>query len=95
MKHHHVAEAAAVYQAGLGLDKAVRRSKQHPKNVWVLRGLYDRYLRLEETDLAAILKLGLDIVQWWVEQTITTFCYLPRKALTTILANAYLKQQAQ
>ena len=39
MKHHHVAEAAAAYQAGLGLDKAVRRSKQHLNNVWALRGL--------------------------------------------------------
>ena len=70
----------------------MRRSKQHPENVWALRGLYDRYLRLEETDLAAIMKLDLDIVQWWVEQKITTFYYLPSKALTRILANASLKQ---
>lgn len=38
LEQGHVAEAAAVYKADLGLDDTLQRSSQHPNNIWSLHG---------------------------------------------------------
>ncbi|MCF6389198.1 tetratricopeptide repeat protein [Mycobacterium sp. MBM] len=46
LEQGHVAEAAAVYAADLGLDDTLRRSCQHPGNVWSLHGYHECLRRL-------------------------------------------------
>ncbi|MEM7118946.1 MAG: hypothetical protein AAF614_41395 [Chloroflexota bacterium] len=38
LEQGHVAEAAAIYKADLGLDDTLQRSSQHPNNIWSLHG---------------------------------------------------------
>lgn len=53
LEQGHVAEAATVYAADLGLDPTLARCCQHPGNVWSLRGYHDCLTRLGRTDEAA------------------------------------------
>lgn len=46
LEQGHVEEAAAAYEADLGMDDTVLRSNRHPNNVWALLGLSDCYQRL-------------------------------------------------
>ena len=40
LEQGHAEEAAAVYEADLGLDPTLPRPQQHPNNVWSLRGYH-------------------------------------------------------
>lgn len=53
-------EAEAVYRADLGLDGALPRPSQHPRNVWALHGLHECLTRRGETIELPHVKLLLD-----------------------------------
>lgn len=53
-------EAEAVYRADLGLDGALPRPSQHPRNVWALHGLHECLTRRGETVEARHVRLQLD-----------------------------------
>ena len=55
LEQGHVAEAAAVYAADLGLDPALARPRQHPGNVWSLHGYRECLQRLGRTAEATII----------------------------------------
>lgn len=68
-------EAAAAYEADLGLDDSVIRSNQHPDNVWALRGLYDSYSKLGRDRDARVLKPRLDFALSRADKEIQTSCF--------------------
>ncbi|MEI4490878.1 hypothetical protein WAF00_09515 [Mameliella alba] len=55
------AEAEAVYRADLGLDGALPRPSQHPRNVWALHGLDECLARRGETVERTHIKAALDV----------------------------------
>ncbi|MDX1872382.1 tetratricopeptide repeat protein [Mycolicibacterium sp. 120266] len=55
LEQGRVDEAAAVYAADLGLDGTLRRSCQHPGNVWSLHGYHECLQRLGRDAEAAII----------------------------------------
>ncbi|SON61820.1 hypothetical protein MSIMFI_03339 [Mycobacterium simulans] len=55
LEQGHVAEAAAVYAADLGLDPTLARACQHPRNVWSLHGYHECLQRLGRTAEARII----------------------------------------
>ncbi|OBK27630.1 hypothetical protein A5634_22450 [Mycobacterium asiaticum] len=55
LEQGHVAEAADVYAADLGLDPALARCCQHPNNVWSLHGYHECLRRLGRAAEAAII----------------------------------------
>ncbi|MCX2713306.1 tetratricopeptide repeat protein [Mycolicibacterium sp. J2] len=55
LEQGRVEEAAAVYAADLGLDGTLRRSCQHPGNVWSLHGYHECLQRLQRSAEAAII----------------------------------------
>ncbi|WP_204078968.1 tetratricopeptide repeat protein [Mycobacterium riyadhense] len=55
LEQGHVAEAAAVYAADLGLDPTLARACQHPRNVWSLHGYHECLQRLGRTSEARII----------------------------------------
>ena len=61
LERGHVADATAVYAADLGLDATLRRSCQHPGNVWSLHGYHECLTRLGRHDEARIVGEQLDL----------------------------------
>lgn len=61
LEQGHVAQAAGVYAADLGLDGTLRRSCQHPGNVWSLHGYHECLQRLGRDEEAAIIAAQLTI----------------------------------
>lgn len=55
LEQGHVAEAAEVYAADLGLDPTLARACQHPGNVWSLHGYHECLRRLGRTEEAVII----------------------------------------
>lgn len=68
-------EAAAAYEADLGLDDSVIRSNQHPDNVWALQGLYDCYVELGRDRDARFIKPRLDFARSRADAEIRTSCF--------------------
>ncbi len=57
LEQGHVAEAAQIYRADLGLDDTLQRSSQHPNNIWSLHGYAECcQLQSDEEALAGIQK---------------------------------------
>lgn len=74
LEQGRVSEAAQVYAADLGLDPAVRRSCQHPGNVWSLHGYHECLRRLGRTAEAAIIEQQLVLAQARADVPITASC---------------------
>lgn len=60
LEQGRVVEAAGVYAADLGLDDTLRRSCQHPGNVWSLHGYHECLRRLGRDAEADIIARELD-----------------------------------
>lgn len=71
----HVEEAAAAYEADLGLDDTVLRSNQHPDNVWALVGLHECYVRLGKEQEARMIKPRLDFALSRADAEIQSSCF--------------------
>jgi tetratricopeptide (TPR) repeat protein len=75
LEQGRAAEAEAVYRADLGLDGTLRRSCQHPDNVWSLHGLHECLVRRGETAEAALIKQRLDIANARADVPIKASCF--------------------
>ena len=67
-------EAEAVYRADLGLDGALPRPSQHPRNVWALHGLHECLTRRGETVELPHIRAQLDQAQARAERPIRASC---------------------
>jgi len=69
-----VKEAAAVYAADLGLDNTLRRSCQHPGNVWSLHGYHECLRRLGRDEEAVIIGRQLDVARARADVPVLASC---------------------
>ena len=76
-----VEEAAMIYRADLGLDATLRRSCQHPDNVWSLHGLHECLNRLGRKDVAVLVKQRLDIASARADVPIRASCFCHQRAM--------------
>lgn len=79
MEQGRYAEAAAAYEADLGLSDAVIRANRHPNNVWALLGLHRCYEALGETAKAALIKPQLDVALARADPDIYASCFCATK----------------
>ncbi len=75
LEQGHVAEAAAIYRADLGLDSTLSRSSQHPGNVWSLHGYYECLQKLGKAEEAAKIKPDLDKALAKADIAINSSCF--------------------
>jgi tetratricopeptide (TPR) repeat protein len=75
LEQGHVAEAAAVYAADLGLDKTLSRACQHPNNVWSLHGYHECLTRLGREEEARALEPQLDRALAAADVPIRSSCF--------------------
>ncbi|MDZ7886876.1 MAG: tetratricopeptide repeat protein [Mycobacterium sp.] len=69
-----VEEAAAVYAADLGLDDTLRRSCQHPGNVWSLHGYHESLRRLGRDEEADAVAAELDVARARADVPVLASC---------------------
>ena len=74
LEQGHVAEAARVYAADLGLDPTLSRPCQHPGNVWSLHGYHECLQRLGRTAEATILGRQLELARARADVPIVASC---------------------
>ena len=75
LEQGHAEEAAAAYEADLGMDDTCIRSNQHPNNVWALLGLTDCYKALGKTKEMAMIKPALDFALARADSEIYSSCF--------------------
>lgn len=76
----HVEEAAAAYEADLGMDDTVLRSNRHPNNVWALLGLHKCYVALGMDKEARMIKPQLDYALSRADKEIYSSCFCSSKS---------------
>ncbi len=69
-----VEQAAGVYAADLGLDATLRRSCQHPGNVWSLHGYHECLQRLGRAGEAAIIGRQLELARARADVPVLASC---------------------
>ena len=74
LEQGHVAEAARVYAADLGLDPTLSRPCQHPGNVWSLHGYHECLQRLGRTAEATIIGRQLELARARADVPIDASC---------------------
>ena len=74
LEQGHVAEAAQVYAADLGLDPTLSRSCQHPGNVWSLHGYHECLTRMGREAEAAIIGRQLELASARADVPISASC---------------------
>ncbi|WP_371287033.1 tetratricopeptide repeat protein [Mycobacterium sp. PS03-16] len=74
LEQGRVEEAAGVYAADLGLDPTLRRSSQHPGNVWSLHGYHECLQRLGRTAEATIIGQQLDLARARADVPVAASC---------------------
>ena len=74
LEQGRVEEAAAVYAADLGLDDTLRRSCQHPGNVWSLHGYHECLRRLGRDAEAGIVAGHLEIARARADVPVLASC---------------------
>lgn len=75
LEQGHVAQAADVYRADLGLDQTLIRASQHPDNLWSLHGYAECCDRLGHASEAAAIKAKLEVAQAVADIPITASCF--------------------
>ncbi|OQE32662.1 hypothetical protein PENFLA_c001G03922 [Penicillium flavigenum] len=75
LEQGHVEDAAAVYQADLGLDSTLIRARQHPNNIWALQGYHECLIRLGRHDEARIIGPQLAIAAAVADVPVTSSCF--------------------
>ncbi|EQD84849.1 hypothetical protein A8924_3159 [Saccharopolyspora erythraea NRRL 2338] len=75
LEQGQVEEAAAAYEADLGLDDTIIRANRHPNNVWALVGLHECYTRLQRTTEARMIKPQLDVALARADASIPASCF--------------------
>ncbi|MGU3501537.1 tetratricopeptide repeat protein [Mycobacterium sp. C31M] len=74
LEQGRIEEAAAVYAADLGLDSTLRRSCQHPGNVWSLHGYHECLQRLSRHGEAAIIAQQLELARARADVPVLASC---------------------
>ncbi len=74
LEQGHVEEAAAVYEADLGLDPTLNRPCQHPGNLWSLHGYHECLQRLGREAEAGIIGRQLELAQARADVPIRASC---------------------
>ena len=74
LEQGHVEEAAGVYAADLGLDDTLRRSCQHPGNVWSLHGYHECLRRLGRDAEAVIIGRQLELARARADVDVLASC---------------------
>jgi len=74
LEQGRVEEAAGVYAADLGLDGTLRRSCQHPGNVWSLHGYHESLRRLGRDEEADIIARDLDVARARADVPVLASC---------------------
>ena len=75
LEQGHVADAAAVYAADLGLDDSLPRPLQHPNNVWSLHGYHECLVKLGRTAEARIIRQQLDLAVAVADIPVVASCF--------------------
>lgn len=79
LEQGHAEEAAAAYEADLGMNNTCIRSNRHPNNVWALLGLHRCYEKLGKTAEAAMIKPSLDFALARADSEIYSSCFCSSK----------------
>lgn len=74
LEQGRVEEAAGVYAADLGLDDTLRRSCQHPGNVWSLHGYHECLRRLGRDEEADIIAQELEVARARADVPVLASC---------------------
>lgn len=75
LEQGHVAEAAQIYRADLGLDDTLVRPSQHPGNIWSLHGYAECCQRLGRAEEAAQIRQQLGAAQLLADVTVNASCF--------------------
>lgn len=75
LEQGHAEEAAAAYEADLGMNDTCIRSNRHPGNVWALLGLHKCYQQLGLEKQAAMIKPQLDFALARADSEIYSSCF--------------------
>ena len=70
----HFAEAEEVYSTDLGLNDALQRCAQHPRNVWALHGLVECLRKRGDVKTLAVLEPQLELAQAQADIPINSSC---------------------
>ena len=75
LEQRRVDEAELVYREDLGLDPSVRRSRQHPDNVWSLHGLHECLHLQGKIEEAAIIRQRLALASARADVPVESSCF--------------------
>ena len=75
LEQGHVAEAAQIYRADLGLDDTLVRPSQHPGNIWSLHGYAECCQLLGRSEEAAAIQQQLAAAQRLADVTVNASCF--------------------
>lgn len=75
LEQGHVAEAAQIYSADLGLDDTLQRSSQHPNNIWSLHGYAECCQLLEDKEGYAAIQPALAAAQAVADIEVNASCF--------------------
>ena len=75
LEQGHVAEAAQIYRADLGLDDTLQRSSQHPNNIWSLHGYAECCQLLGDEEGRAAIQKQLEQAQAVTDIEINASCF--------------------
>ena len=75
LEQGRVEEALAEYRADLGFDSVLKRSSQHPDNVWSLSGYHECLERTGQHELAAVTKQRLALARARADVPVQASCF--------------------
>ena len=75
LEQGRVEEALAEYRADLGFDSVLKRSIQHPDNVWSLSGYHECLERTGQHELAAVTKQRLALARARADVPVQSSCF--------------------
>ena len=75
LEQGRVEEALAEYRADLGFDSVLKRSSQHPDNVWSLSGYHECLERTGQHELAAVTKQRLALARARADVPVQSSCF--------------------
>ena len=75
LEQGRVEEALVEYRADLGFDSALKRSSQHPDNVWSLSGYHECLERTGRRELAAVAQQRLALARARADVPVQASCF--------------------
>ncbi|CAN9364858.1 unnamed protein product [Alternaria alternata] len=78
MEQGRIEDAAAAYKADLGFNDTLPRARQHPNNVWALRGYHESLVALGRRDEAGIIGQQLRVALAVADVSVDVSCYCRR-----------------